>query len=429
MLFAQEVLGVKPWSKQAEVLRAIVANRRVAVKSGNGLGKTAVAAMAVLWFLSCHAPAIVLSTAPTYRQVRNLLWREIRRFYVLAPFNLGGEMLDVRWELSEARYAMGLSADSADEFQGFHSPNLFVVVDEAAGVEEIIYEAVESVMTSENCRLLLIGNPTSMAGAFRRAFFEERAHYSVVTISAFDSPNVIEDRPVVRGLVSRSWVEERKLLWGEETGVYRARVLGEFPDQGEDTLIPLSVVEAATKRWLPLTGERVMAVDVARFGADKSVIVVRDGMQVTKILEYRALDLMALTGRVQATMEAVGLDEVIIDEIGVGAGVVDRLKELKVKAHGVNVGIPAHDDKHFSNLRAEGYWRLRQLFLDGVVAVPADQELVGQLASMRYEFDSRGRVQIESKESMRRRGASSPDKADAMMLAYLIHSRKVVLHI
>ena len=189
--FAREVLGVGLWEKQEEVLDALSADRRVAVKAGNGLGKGFCAAVAVLWFMHAHPEsAITLTTAPTFRQVRHILWRQIHRLYNPVADALGGRMLDTRWELSADRYAMGLSADGADQFQGFHSPHMFIVVDEAEGVSEEIYEAIESVMTSADPLLLLIGNPTSMSGAFRRAFFEERAIYRTITISALDSPNV-----------------------------------------------------------------------------------------------------------------------------------------------------------------------------------------------------------------------------------------------
>ncbi|HIN05450.1 MAG TPA: hypothetical protein EYM65_04325, partial [Dehalococcoidia bacterium] len=191
--FARDVLNVSLWEKQEEVLAALPDNQRVAVKSGNGLGKGFSAAVAVLWYLHCHEPAIVLSTAPTFRQVRHILWRQIRRLYRSNRGVLAGKMLDTRWELAEDRYAMGLSAESADEFQGFHSPNMFIVVDEAEGVSDEIYEAIEAVMTSSEPRLLLIGNPTTVSGAFHRAFHQERGLYKTITISALESPNVKEE--------------------------------------------------------------------------------------------------------------------------------------------------------------------------------------------------------------------------------------------
>ena len=220
--FAHEILKVKLWSKQEEVLSALPGHRRVAVKSGNGLGKGYCAAAAVLWFLYSHEPAIVLSTAPTFRQVRHVLWRQIRRLYRPVKDVLAGKMLDTRWELAEDRYAMGLSAESADEFQGFHSPNMFIVVDEAEGVSDEIYEAIEAVMTSAEPRLLLIGNPTTVSGAYRRAFYEERHLYHTITISALESPNVEAGKILLPGLTTPKWVEERRETWGEDNPIYRA---------------------------------------------------------------------------------------------------------------------------------------------------------------------------------------------------------------
>ena len=260
-VFAREVLRVELWEKQKELLRALPLHRRVAVKAGNGLGKGFSAAVAVLWFLHTHEPAIVLTTAPTFRQVRYILWRQIHTLYRRAPDVLMGKLLDTRWELGDARYAMGISADSADQFQGFHSPNMLIVVDEAEGVSDSIYEAIEAVMTSDGSRLLLIGNPTTVSGFFRRAFHEERSIYHCITISALDSPNVKEKRVRFPGLTTAQWVDERREIWGEKNSLYRARVLGEFPDQDEDTLIRLSDVESASHRWqaLPPPGGRRQA--------------------------------------------------------------------------------------------------------------------------------------------------------------------------
>jgi len=225
--FASGILGVKLWTKQEEVLDSLVNHRRVAVKSGNGLGKGFCAAVALLWFLYVHDDAaIVLSTAPTFRQVRHVLWRQVHRLYRPHAQLLGGKMLDTRWEIADERYAMGLSAESADQFQGFHSPNMLIVVDEAEGVSDDIYEAIEAVMTSADPLLLLIGNPTTVSGAFRRAFYEERHLYHTITISAMDSPNVQQGKTVIPGLTSARWVEERRETWGEDNPIYRARVLG-----------------------------------------------------------------------------------------------------------------------------------------------------------------------------------------------------------
>ena len=443
--FATETLGVKLWSKQQEVLGALVEHRRVAVKSGNGLGKGFCASVALLWFLHIHQDAaIVLSTAPTFRQVRHVLWRQVHRLYRPKAELLGGKMYDTRWEISDDRYAMGLSAENADQFQGFHSPNMMIVVDEAEGVSDEIYEAIEAVMTAADPLLLLIGNPTTVTGAFRRAFYEERHLYHNITISALDSPNVQAGKTVVPGLTSAKWVEERRETWGEDNPIYRARVLGEFPDQAEDTLISLSDVEASAKRWaagredgedktggaLPESPEEVvLAVDVARFGSDRSVILRRQGSRVEEIRTFRQMDTMQLTGWVAAAIRETSPERVCVDEIGVGAGVVDRLKEQGYPVRGINVARRAQQEKLFANLRAEGYWRLKELFASGEIDIPNDHQLMGELAALRYSFDSQGRVLMESKEAMRQRGLPSPDKADALMLAFLESANKTRLWI
>jgi hypothetical protein len=443
--FATETLGVKLWSKQQEVLGALVEHRRVAVKSGNGLGKGFCASVALLWFLHTHQDAaIVLSTAPTFRQVRHVLWRQVHRLYRPKAELLGGKMYDTRWEISDERYAMGLSAENADQFQGFHSPNMMIVVDEAEGVSDEIYEAIEAVMTAADPLLLLIGNPTTVTGAFRRAFYEERHLYHNITISALDSPNVQAGKTVVPGLTSAKWVEERRETWGEDNPIYRARVLGEFPDQAEDTLISLSDVEASAQRWaagrengedktggaLPESPEEVvLAVDVARFGSDRSVILRRQGSRVEEIRTFRQMDTMQLTGWVAAAIRETSPERVCVDEIGVGAGVVDRLKEQVYPVRGINVARRAQQEKLFANLRAEGYWRLKELFASGEIDIPNDHQLMGELAALRYSFDSQGRVLMESKDAMRQRGLPSPDKADALMLAFLESANKTRLWI
>ncbi len=435
--FAENVLGVQLWEKQKDLLSALTEHHRVAVKSGNGLGKGFSAAVAVLWYLYTHEPAIVLSTAPTFRQVRYILWRQIRSLYQRAPDTLGGKLLDTRWELADDRYALGLSADGADQFQGFHSPHMLIVVDEAEGVSDYIYEAIEAVMTSSDSRLLLIGNPTTTSGMFRRAFYEERQIYHCITISAPDSPNFEGNGVVYPGLTTPRWVEERRQLWGEDNALYRARVLGEFPDHTEDALISLSSVEAAVERWRnqqqalatgaatpPPTpwepeGEVVLAVDVARYGSDHSVILRRQGWRVEEIRTFNGIDTMQLTGWVAAAIREFQPRRTCIDEVGVGAGVVDRLREQGYGVRGINVAQAARQKEVFANLRAEGYWRLRELFAAGEIAIPPDQQLVSELVSLRYHVDSRGRTLLERKEDMRKRGAPSPDRADALMLAFL----------
>ena len=433
-VFARNILGVQLWSKQEEVLKALSSHQRVAVKAGNGLGKGFTAAGAVLWFLSCHAPAIVLTTAPTARQVRHVLWREIRRLHRGSAELLGGRMFSTRFEVADDRFALGLSTDEADQFQGFHSPNMLIVVDEAEGVSEGIYEAIDAVMTASNCKLLLIGNPTSDSGTFRRAFHEDRRMYHTITISALESPNVEQQRVVIPGLTTAEWVAERAGVWGEESPMYQARVLGRFCEHPQERLIPLSKIEQAITRYAKgrhaegleeeddeaatVLAPTVLAVDVARFGGDQSVLLIANSNAVLEIKAYRGLDTMELTGRIVQEHRRWKPMRIVVDEIGVGAGVVDRLKELNLPVTGINVGRPARQRQLFANLRAEGYWGLYELFNQGAIAIPNDPELAGQLSSLRPGQNSRGQLFIERKDEARARGLPSPDKADALMLAF-----------
>ena len=448
---------MSPWWKQEDVLDAVMRERRVAVKSGNGLGKDFTAAVAVLWYLHCHDPAIVLSTAPTFRQVRHVLWRQIHRLHRGAADILGGTLLDTRWDLAEDRYALGLSADGADQFQGFHCPNVLVVVDEAEGVREEIYEAIDSVMTSQNPTLLLIGNPTSTSGPFHRAFHEESGIYKTITISALDSPNVQNRSIDIAGLTTAEWVEERRAIWGENSDLFRSRVLGKFPLRGEDNLLSIDDINAAVydegidpgmgrgEACLAPTGARVdgdrarddpfdlflpgmapsnygrvvVGVDVARFGSDRTVVLMRRGDRVESIKAFSRIDTMATTGQVMVAVREHRPDVVNVDVIGVGGGVVDRLREQGVRAHGINVAEAPRRDRTCANLRAEGYQSLAQRFRDRRIRIPRDTELISELASLRYRYDSRGRLVMEKKTRARGRGAPSPDRADALMLAFL----------
>ena len=241
-----------------------------------------------------------------------------------------------------------------------------------------------------------------------------------------------ENRIVVAGLTTAQWVEERREVWHEDNPIYRARVLGEFPDQEEDTLISLSALEAAAdedrldyEEEGAFGGVAVLAVDVARFGSDRSVILRRRGNIVEDIQVFRSLDTMELAGRVAAAARDFKPDYVCIDEIGIGAGVVDRLKEEGYPVQGINVARSAREKGRFVNLRTEGYWRLRDLFNAGLIRIPPDNELIAELAAIKYSFDSLGRVRLESKDAMRKRNLPSPDKADALMLAFVEPPAKV----
>jgi hypothetical protein len=230
--FCRNVLGFEPWSKQREILEALRDHDRVAVRSAHGIGKTAIAARAVLWFLLAHGPnsCRVVTTAPTWEGVRDLLWAEIKVAVRNArvPFGATPNVTDLR--LAADWFAKGLSTDVPERFQGHHADHLLLVVDEASGVDEAIYDAARGFLTGQGAKVLLIGNPTRTVGTFRRAF-DPDSGWRTIHVSAFDSPNLTgEDVPtkVARALPTDEWIGEMRRDYGDESATYAVRVLGEF---------------------------------------------------------------------------------------------------------------------------------------------------------------------------------------------------------
>ena len=417
--FVRDALGGDPWSKQVEILESVRDHKRTAVRSGHGLGKTKTAAWTCLWSLYAHRRSIVITTAPSWHQVENLLWREIRSAHEGARLELGGQRFVTRLELATDWYAIGLSTDLPERFQGFHAENILLVVDEASGVNQDIFSAAEGFLTTPGARVLLIGNPTQLSGEFYQAF--RNGMYNTIHISAYDSPNVTgeADRPYI---VSAEWIEDHKRMWGEESSLWYSRVLGEFPEQAEDALIPLSWIERAMAREVPESDAQcILGVDVARQGSDASVIAVRRGDCIAALHRTRKQDTMTVSGWVIEHARRYGATEVRIDADGIGAGVYDRLKEQGLPAVEMRGGMAARDTEQFANSRAEWYWGLRER-LDPTqgeqAALPKDDTLLGQLAGLKVQYTSRGQVKIESKDDMRRRGMPSPDEADAIMYAF-----------
>lgn len=408
--FVREVLGYELWSKQAEILQALAEQPRVSVRSCHNAGKTFAAAQAALWFLQTRPGSIVITTAPSGRQVRDLLWREIRTGFARARQPLVGRCLTTRIDCRPDWYATGFSTDNPVNFQGPHSPaGVLVIGDEASGLPEWLYEAIDGLLTQEGARLLLIGNPNYPVGSFYESHrtwpAEQRFH-----ISAFDVPPHIL-RP--------DWKEEMRGKYGEESPVYQVRVLGNFPPQGANALISLLWVEAAQNRESVPGTPIEIGVDVARFGDDESVAYVRAGSKIVDAAYWQGNDTMQSAGRVAALIQRWRPSRVKVDVIGLGAGVVDRLKEQGYPVIGVNVGQAAFDKEAFANLRAEIYDGLATRFRDGEIAVPPDDmDLSNQLTALTMGYTSRGQMQLVRKEDMKTQGFASPDRADALALCF-----------
>jgi len=242
--FMTSCLDVKPnhvWSKMRDVAEAVRDYPRVAVKAGHSVSKSYTAARLALWFLVCHPPATVVTTAPTHKQVEDILWREIAASHAEAKVPIGGTLTTTNLDLGPKWFATGFSTrpdtvtKQATAFQGYHNTHVLVILDEAAGIMPQIWEAADSLLSSGYCRLLAIGNPTSPYGRFPDCF-REGSGYKCITISVLDTPNYQEDRDVIPGLAGRRFVEQAKRVYGEQSNYFRSRVLGEIPDYTEGSI-------------------------------------------------------------------------------------------------------------------------------------------------------------------------------------------------
>jgi hypothetical protein len=395
----------------------------VSVKSGHGVGKTFIAACVVIWFLFTHPDSRVITTAPTSRQVESLLWAEIHSLISNSNVPLGGHATKVKIEIDEKWFALGLSTDDPDRFVGHHAKNLLLVMDEAPGIEPTIYEAAKGILTSIGAKCLLIGNPTTAAGPFFETF--KNPKWKNMQISCYDSP-AIKDPDKYPGLTTLKWIEERKEDWGEKSPLFLSRVLGEFPIEGEDTLIPLAWCEEAVRRWTKrddackLNDRIFFGLDVARYGLNETVLIVAHPNRMLYKKTLHGKDLMEAVGL--AVQEAMTHDrflmQMTIDDTGLGAGVTDRLRELGYPVSPVNFAQKPTDPLRFKGIRDEMYWHLRELFRSGEIAIPDDERLISQLSSIKYKIEDTGkrRIIVETKDQMKKRGQKSPDDSDSLAL-------------
>lgn len=435
-LWIEQVFRCKLWQKQAAIARSVVDNTRTTVRSCSGSGKSFTAARSALAFLHNFCPSTVITTAPTYRQVELILWREIAAAQSQASIPLGGNLTAVRLDIQEDWFAVGLSTDQPERFQGFHNENVLVVGDEASGLPEGVYSALENPMATGNAHELLIGNPTQAAGPFRETFSSPL--YQTFHISAFDTPNFkafgitiqdirddtwkqkIGDRPMpYPALVSPQWVAERYIEWGEGSYLWLVYVEGEFPGSGINALFDLSDVEAAIERHLEPEGEKVSALDVSRYGDSETVFGVRQGEHVFEMTAWSHADTTHTAGRAKRNILVNNPTHNIVDAVGIGGAVADMLKEQDVgNVTQFSAGAPAVDKEKYGNQRAELFWLLSRRFADGKIDIPDDVKLKGQLCDIRYRYDSKGRMWIETKEEARSRGVRSPDRADVLMMMF-----------
>ncbi len=435
--FLEDMLGMGCDEWQKETAQDVGCSAKVAVKSGQGVGKTALEAGLIIWFLVCRPYSKVIATAPTMQQLYNVLWAEIKKW-------LDSSMVQqlLVWTKtkvyvtgdSERWFAIAKTATKPENMQGFHEDHMMIVVDEASGVADPIMEAILGTLTGDDNKLLLMGNPNRIEGVFYDAFNKDRDKFKTRTVSSRNSKRT-----------SKENIEMLESKYGRDSDVVRVRIDGQFPKGALDSFISLETVELATESKLPV--EEVEAsdvlhigVDVARFGDDKTVITPRISTKVYEFRRYTKKSTMETAGYVlQCAAEYMAkfkhLKHAIIkvDDSGVGGGVTDRLREVVAEQHlkytvlGINNGESATDDYYF-NLGAQLWGHIKELLelnfsnnMQGkpevMIDLPPDDEMIKQLSVRKYFMTSKGKIRLESKDDMKKRGIGSPDTADSLSLA------------
>lgn len=430
--FVRDILGVKLWKKQKELLQAAVSHRAISCRSGHGTGKTVDVACLVIWWLYCRE-GLVITTAPTKEQMEDVLWREIGLRWRNARVPLPGECFKTSLKVEPGWYAVGITTDQPEAFRGRHHPNLLVVVDEANGVPETVHEEISTLTTGDaNCRVM-ISNPTTMTGTFYESHNPHNKTWFKLHISCLDHPNVVTGKELIQGAVTRRWVEEARAKYGEQHPFWYSRVLGEFPKVSTKGVVPLLYIERAIntekrddalKQAVNDRAPRVGGLDVARYGENLCVLMIRRGDALEHIEAWSHASLMETAKKGLDAIKEWNLETLVVDASGIGAGVVDRLLEQHAPVLAYNGGHRAFTPASFSNRRSELWWAVRTRFERGLLWLPEKNEyidkLVKDLIAPEYSLNTTGRIVVESKEKLLDRGIPSPDFADALIQCFAV---------
>lgn len=455
--FAREILNVKLDTEQQKILSVVQTDRKVAVSSGNARGKDYVAAVAALCFLYLNSPSKVVCTAPTGRQVTAIMMAEISKIHIQARLPLGGELLAsmIKFANEPDWFLIGFKAGdkATEDWSGFHSPNIMVIITEATGIEQETFNAVEGILTG-NSRLLLVFNPNRITGHAYKAM--RSPEYTKFTLNSLQAPNVTSKKIIYPGQVDWQWINERvkpgwvteisreevdstkhdfqwEGKWYRPGNLFLIKVMGQFPTESADTLIPFSWLEAANKRWNQMQGQPVpaamlrMGVDVAGMGKDNTVFVPRrdryiDGFEVIPMPPVAAEIHMKTAGEIKNRIAGGGL--AFIDTIGEGAGVYSRLVEQQVQGAVSVKGSESADGltdmtgaRTFANMRTYLYWAFRDA-LDPAfgfnLAIPPCPELEEEVSVIHYTTKSNGKIIIQDGDGIKKALGRSPDWIDSL---------------
>jgi hypothetical protein len=436
--FIKQVLGADLWDVQERICDSVDDHRYTAVASCHGIGKSYLVARIVVAYLNTHPGSIVITSAPTGRQVEHVVWRNIRHAVRSSRhplLGLPGHPLTLRYDIADDWYAIGFKPTDTetDPAQGFHAEDILVVVDEGAGYPDTLFQGFQAAMTTERARFLAVGNPTSTAGWFHEAFHGDSNLWNTITVSWEDTPNAKAGRTVRPYLITQQWVDDQIARYGKEHPYVQTRVYARWTN-AEDVLIPVAWIDNAQARGMDevsLTGGRA-GLDVARYGADSNVLVVRQGNWVPEDHNFLEWSGMSTTASAERAVRHLVrhhpyVTTLAVDVVGLGSGVVDRARDivrdegLPLSVVGVNVGAASSDNTQYGNAGDEMWWSLREAFREGAIAGHLHPKAKAELSDRKYRYDGRHTMpRVESKEEYKKRhGGQSPDYADATLLAFI----------
>lgn len=415
----QSLFGVDPTPQQAQLLRAAaVPGAHVSVRSGHGTGKTTSLAWLILLFILTHEDSRVPCTAPTGHQLQSVLWAEIAKWHSRMPpglrdqISVNADVVRIRGA-EHSQFAIGRTArkENPEALQGFHAEHLMFVVDEASGVPDPIFHASEGALSTPGARVILTSNPTQTSGYFYDTHHRDRDAWTGLHFSCLDSP-----------LVAPEYVAKMQAKYGEDSDIYKIRVAGDFPSASARQLIPRDLAEEAGKRHLRVEeygfAPTAYGLDVARYGDCKSVLMRRQGLWAKLVRWWGKTDLMAIADSVAGHM-VVDPPQACFIDTGMGAGVIDRLRQLGWKNVIDVVFGAASGDPRFANKRAEMWWAVKD-WLEAGGVIPPEDALVDDLCGPEYFFTPSGKIMLESKEDMMDRGLPSPDYGDALATTFYL---------
>lgn len=430
VLYAREILGVRCWSRQADMLRAVAAHNRVSIRSGHKCGKSKAVAILALWWVATRSDARVVLLAPTYRQIVEIVWREIKETHRSARLALGGDVFakpeeGIRWP--DGRQIFGFSTDSRERVAGF-SGNILYLVDEASGVPDEVHEVIS---TNPGGAIVMISNPTRTSGVFydshHKGDAESGGVWHTLAISSEEAAAENTEIPGYPGrykfkyLANAEWIEARKREFGEASPYYDVRVRGRFARQSDNAVIPAGSVDDAIERWpeTPAEGVLELGVDVARFGADDSCIAARRGRWVAPLVVLSGNDNVQVAQKVREVCDKLrrpGERPIVRVDTSNGGGVADILRRDEDKDVVDVMAQEAAQDQRYARRRDEMWFCMQLWFRDGG-ALPDDRRLADDLKAPTYDYDERARIKVESKRELKKRIGRSTDRADALALA------------